>query len=233
MVVSPFLCAEEIAVKKGIILCNPMVESRARSASEKVNLSGTVKKYSSTFYTNRILLRVATELFERIEIFGDIGSADISAPDFDDYSSPLTLIYGGGMDFKMIRSSAGGHPYAFLGIRYLQYEPVKDTINIELDHTLTAATSRISWKEWEVNMGAGFRSGSLGIEGGVRFSFIDAHEQLSAPDFLETLHLKEDDNAGMFINADIFIDPEEKFAFNIGVTAIDVNSIIAGVKLWF
>lgn len=231
--------ADEVKSKKGIILVQPFVESRTRSASEKTILLGVIEKNSSTFYTNRLLLRIATEFFERIEIYGDIGSADISAPEFDNFSSGLSLVYGGGINFKVLQSSGRGHPYAIVGLRYIQYEPVTDTVNVELIDSqtgksdITAVNDEITWKELEAEVGAGFRSGSLELMGGVRFSFINAWDRIYSPDFEEHMKLREEDNAGMFINADIYIDPEDKFAFNIGVTAIDVNSISAGVKLWF
>lgn len=227
------LHSEEAKIRKGIILIQPFVESRARSVSEKWTLGNVIKKNSSIFYTNRLLLRIATEFFERIEIYGDIGSAGISAPDFDDFSSGLSLIYGGGINVKLLRSSGRGHPYALLGARYIQYEPATDRVNVLLDNSLTAIYEEISWREWETVFGAGFRSGSLGLSAGVRFSFINARDRVYTFNFEESTKLREDDNAGMFINADIYIDPEEQFAFNIGITAIDVNSIIAGVKLWF
>lgn len=233
------LHADEVKVRKGIVLIQPFVESRARSVSEKTNIGDEILKNTSIFYTNRLLLRFATEFFERIEIYGDIGSADISAPDFDDYNSGLVLAYGGGINFKVLRSAGRGHPYASAGLRYIQYEPVTDTVNVELidsqtgQSDITAVNDEITWREWEAEVGAGFRSGSLELKGGVRFSFINARDRIYKTDFEEKMKLKEDDNAGMFINADIYIDPEEKFAFTIGVTAIDVNSIFAGVKLWF
>ncbi len=225
--------ADEVKIKKGIILLHPLVESRARSASEKTALGNRVEKNKSIFYTNRLLLRIATEFFERIEVYGDIGSADISAPDFDDFNSGLTLAYGGGITLKMLRSPGVGHPYALAGVRYIQYEPATDAVNVYIDNVLTGVNDEIIWREWETGLGAGFRSGSLELRAGVRFSFINARDRIYTPDFEEQLKLREEDNAGMFIDADIYIDPEEQFAFNIGVTAIDVNSIIAGVKLWF
>ncbi len=227
------LHSEEVKVKKGIILVQPLVESRARSASEKTTLGDIIEKNTSIFYTNRLLLRIATQFFERIEVYGDIGTADISAPDFDDFSSGLTLAYGGGIILKMLRSRGRGHPYAIAEVRYIHYEPVTDTVNVYIDNVLTGANDEIIWREWETEFGAGFRSGSLELRGGVRFSFINARDRIYTSDFEKRLKLREEDNAGMFIDADIYIDPDEQFAFNIGVTAIDVNSIIAGVKLWF
>lgn len=227
------LHSEEVKVRKGLILVQPFVESRARSASEKTTLGGIIQKNSSIFYTNRLLLRIATEFFERIEIYGDIGSADISAPDFDDFRSGLTLAFGGGVNIKLLKSASKGHPYAIAGLRYVQYEPATDRVNVYLDNVLTAVNEEITWREWEMGLGAGFRYDSLELRGGVKFSFINARDKIYAADFEERLKLREEDNAGMFIDADIYIDPEEQFAFNIGVTAVDVNSIFAGVKLWF
>jgi hypothetical protein len=233
------LHADEVKVRKGIVLVQPLVESRARSAYEKTTVENRIEKNESVFYSNRLLLRIATEFFERIEIYGDIGSADISAPDFDDFSSGLTLVYGGGINCKLLRSEVKGHPYAIAGLRYLQYEPVTDTVNVELidsqtgKSTTNAVNDEITWREWEAEIGAGFRSGSLELKGGVRFSFINARDKIYTVDFEENMKLREEDNAGMFINADFYIDPEEKFAFNFGITAIDVNSLFAGVKLWF
>lgn len=225
--------AEEIKTKKGIILIQPLVESRARSASEKTTLGGVIEKNTSIFYTNRLLLRIATEFFERIELYGDIGSADISAPDFDEFSSALTLVYGGGINIKLLKSESRGHPYAIAKIRYIQYEPTNDRVNVFLDNFLTGVNEEITWREWEMGIGAGFHYSSLELNGGVRFSFINAKDKIYTQDFSVNMKLREEDNAGIFIDSDLYIDPEERFAFNIGITAVDVNSIYAGVKLWF
>ncbi len=229
----PIIHAEEIKTKKGVILIQPLVESRARSASEKTMLGNVIKKNASIFYTNRLLLRIATEFFERIEVYGDIGSADIAIPDFDEFSSALTLAYGGGMNIKLLKSESRGHPYAIAKIRYIQYETANDVVNVYLNNVLTAVNEEITWREWEMGIGAGFHYGLLELNGGVRFSFINARDKIYTQDFSENMKLREEDNAGIFIDSDIYIDPNEQFAFNIGVTTVDVNSIYAGVKLWF
>lgn len=227
------LDAEEKKVKKGVIMIQPLLESRARDASEKTTIDERVVKYKSTFYYNRLLLRVATQLFEKIEIFGDIGGSNLSVPEFDDFSSRIKLAYGGGINLKFFESPSHMHSYAFLGARYLHSEPFSDKINVLIMDETTAVDSKIRWAEWESMIGAGTRIESLDLSGGLRFSLLEASETITGSDFFKKLKLNEEENAGIFIDLLVFIDPLERTAFNIGITAGDVNSIFGGIKLWF
>jgi len=244
------LTAEEVKVKKGIVKLEINVESRARDVSEERLNENEIVKDRTTIFTNRSLLRAGTAFFDRVEIFGEVGGSDLSAPNFDDFDSPVVLSYGGGLKVTLYESPYRGHARSFIGARYIQHQTHKDTVNTcikssdpqssdyycNTGYFLTAVDEEIDWKEFENEIGFGWQAGTLVLEAGIRLSFIDSRDRIidrGTGEIISHMRLHPDDNAGLFIRADIFFEPEERFALNIGVSTLDVNSVYAGVKIWF
>jgi hypothetical protein len=81
---------------------------------------------------------------------------------------------------------------------------------------------------------------SYGPYGGVRFSWLDATDKLrAAPDvglpagFKLDADLKEQDNFGLFVGTDLFLDRSGKTSLNFEVALIDQYSFRAAIRRAF
>lgn len=205
-------------------------------------------RVSGDAVSTRLLAKVGLRLFDRIEIYGKGGGADLSISEFNNFDSRPALAYGGGLHIDLYQGSRPERIKIFVDGSLL-YFVTKDTIQI-LDCPATTCTERdliprvadekIRWREGAISAGGSFRHDYFEPYGGVRLSFVRGDDKLDVkPDnnfptpLNLNLDLNEDNNFGIFFGTNIYLDRNEKSALSIEVSAIDQLAFMAGFKVGF
>jgi hypothetical protein len=109
--------------------------------------------------------------------------------------------------------------------QYLQFT-AKDHVSTDVG----PQDEEIRWKEYVAKMGLEADHDFFRPYGGLRFSLVRAEDILSLSG---RLSLNEDDTVGVFGGADIYLDPAKQAALNLEFSLFDVDSISAGLRLFF
>lgn len=235
---APQIFGVTLGIETGII-SRDIVEEDPGFASFKV---------SSDAVSTRFLAKIGLRFFDRIEIYGKGGGADLSISDFNDYDARPVPAYGGGIRLDLYQGPRPEGIKLFLDANFL-YFVAEDTIQI-LDCPLSScsdsdlrprmANEEIRWREGDISAGGSFRHDYFEPYGGVRLSFVRGDDILEVKEdtnFPDPLNLKvdldEDDNFGIFFGTNIYLDRRDKSAISLEFSAIDQFAFIAGFKAAF
>ncbi len=205
-------------------------------------------KVSGDAVSTRFLAKIGLRFFDRFEIYGKGGSADLSISDFNDFDARPAPAYGGGLRIDLYQGPRPEGIKLFLDSNIL-YFTAKDRIQI-LDCPLTScadsdllsrmADEKISWREGTISAGGSFRHDYFEPYGGVRLSFVrgddilEVKEDANFPDPLKLkVDLDEDNNFGIFFGTNIYLDRSDKSAISLEFSAIDQLAFMAGFKAAF
>lgn len=203
--------------------------------------------------STRLLARIGLKFFDRVEIYGKGGGADLSVSEFDDYDARLAPAYGGGLHVDLYQGARPDRIKIFLDGSFL-YFVTKDIVQAlfcldtidpgqncgDTEFIPRMVDEKIRWREGTILAGGSFRHDYFEPYGGVRLSFVRGDDKLdfkvdnnfSNPDHRD-IDLEEDDNFGIFFGTNIYLDRNEKSAISLEVSAIDQFAFTAGFKVNF
>lgn len=179
--------------------------------------------------STRILAKFGVSPSERLQIYAQIGATDLSISDFNNYDADLSLAYGGGLTLTMYRSPAPPVLSLFADVNVLRFVS-QDKVETIVAGSPVVQDEEITWTEYVFAIGVSSRHMGLEPYGGIRLSFVDGKDELSQSGELD---FKEDSSFGLFLGANIFLDPSEKTALRIEGNILDQYSISAGVRVGF
>lgn len=213
------------------------------------NVAFTGFTVSGDAVSTRLLAKVGLRFFDRIEIYGKAGGADLSISEFNNYDSTPAPAYGGGIRLDLYQGSRPERIKIFLDSSFL-YFATEDTIQI-LDCPTSSCPNgagilprmsdeKIIWREGAISAGGSFRHDYFEPYGGVRLSFVRGDDKLDIKadkNFPTPLALKvdlnEDNNFGIFFGTNIYLDRNEKSALSLEISAVDQFAFTAGFKVNF
>jgi len=227
------------------------VGAYSRDVEEK-DASIVGNKIFGTADSTRIMAKLGLEYGEILDVYFQGGGASLSIDEFNNYDAPMDWAYGGGLRFTFYRAPYRDGLRLFVEGNYLRYTS-DDTVQIEQNCTGLSgcptspdnffprqAKETIQWKEYAVLLGASARFYEARPYGGFRLSKVDGTDRIRAgPDsnfttpFQVTPDLKEQDNFGIFLGLDFFLDRAAKTVLNFQVSLIDQDSIEAGIRRTF
>lgn len=199
--------------------------------------------------STRLLAKIGLRFFDRIEIYGKGGGADLSISEFNNYDARPAPAYGGGIRLDLYQGSRPERIKIFVDSNIL-YFVTEDTIQI-LDCPTSScpngagllprmADEKIRWREGIISAGGSFRHDYFEPYGGVRLSFVRGDDKLDIKtdsNFPTPLALKvdlnEDNNFGIFFGTNIYLDRNEKSALSLEISAVDQFAFSAGFKVNF
>jgi hypothetical protein len=223
----------------------------SRDVEEKdASIAGN--KVFGTADSTRIIAKLGMEYGDILNLYFQGGGADLSIDEFDNYDGSMDWAYGGGLRFTFYRAPYRGGLRLFVEGNYLRYT-TDDTVQIEQDCTGLAgcpaspdnffprqAKETIEWNEYAVLLGASAQFFEARPYGGFRLSKVDGKDRIrAAPDanfttpFHVTPDLKEQDNFGIFLGMDFFLDRTAETVLNLEMSLIDQNSIQVGLGRTF
>lgn len=179
--------------------------------------------------STRILARFGINPSEQLQVYAQIGATDLSISDFNDYDADLSLAYGGGLTLTVYRSPSPPVLSLFVDANVLRFVS-QDKVNTIVAGNDVVQDEEITWTEYVFAFGVSSRHFGLEPYGGIRLSFVDGKDELSQSGELD---FKEDSSFGLFLGANIFLDPSEKTAIKIEGNILDQYSISAGVRVGF
>ncbi len=179
--------------------------------------------------STRLLIRGGIRPIPPVELYGLIGGADLSIDEFDRFDAGMSVAYGGGIRVVPYQSSFPGQFTLFVDAQYLQFT-AKDRVLTDVLGIPTEQDEEIRWKEYVAKVGLETDHDFFRPYGGLRFSLVRGKDILSVSG---RLRIQEDDTVGVFGGADIFLDPTKRAALNLEFSLFDVDSISAGLRLFF
>ncbi|MCI0529692.1 MAG: hypothetical protein L0Y56_19800 [Nitrospira sp.] len=179
--------------------------------------------------STRLLVRGGFRPIPSIQLYGLIGGADLSIDEFDRFNASMSVAYGGGIYLIPYQSPFPRQFALFVDAQYLQFT-AKDRVLTDVLGLPTEQDEEIRWKEYVAKFGIASDHDIFHPYGGLRFSFVRGRDILSVSG---RLRIQEDDTVGVFGGADIFLDPTKRAAFNLEFSLFDVDSISAGLRLFF
>lgn len=203
--------------------------------------------------STRFLAKIGLRFFDRIEIYGRGGGADLSISDFNDFDARVAPIYGGGVHIDLYQGPRPDRIKIFLDGSFL-YFVTEDKIqipdcpeSIDLNHECEdaeiisrLADEKIRWREGAISAGGSFRHDYFEPYGGIRLSSLRGEDELDTKPDINFSHLHhqdidldEDNNFGIFFGTNIYLDRNEKSAISLEVSAIDQFAFTAGFKVVF
>lgn len=198
--------------------------------------------------STRLLAKIGLRFFDRVEIYGKGGGADLSVSEFNNYDSGPAPAYGGGIRLALYQGSRPEKIKIFMDGSFL-YFVTEDTIQILDCPTATCtgsdlvprmADEKIRWREGTISAGGSFRHDYFEPYGGVRLSFIRGDDKLDVKadsNFPTPLDIKvdlnEDNNFGIFFGTNIYLERNERSALSLEISAIDQFAFTAGFKVNF
>ena len=231
--------AEDLALRtppvrniKGFWELNLYTQTDTRNVVEEITWgenAGVINEgYSES---TRVMARLATRPWRPVEFYLHAGIANLIIDDFDEYRGDYSLAYGGGLSLML---------YEFPGTVKFQFITRADAMFFETtDHVLTLIESQdcycketILWREYALEGIGMWRSRNWEPYIGARFSLLDSRDTIEHPS-VSSMSLREDNNLGLLVGTNIYIDQRENFAFNAEATMIDQVSIKIGIKLWY
>lgn len=229
------VCAESLNIRpvpsrdiKGFLEVSLYTELASRTVVEEtkpgINFEGDAE-------STRLMVRLATRPWHPVEFYIHAGMANLFIDQFNDYRGDYGFAYGGGISLTL---------YENQGPNRLKVLARGDVLNFETtDHVWTVINSQdefvkenIMWREFTLDGIGIWRSPSWEPFIGARFSWLDSEDTIKHPS-VGRLSLKEDQNLGMIMGTNIYLDKRENFAVNIEATLIDQASLRIGVKLWY
>ena len=209
--------------------------------------------FGGTAESTRVLARVGFNFNDFVSMYALGGGADLSIDEFNGFDSSLSGAFGGGVRFDMRVSPYRGGLRLFVEGSML-HTSADDTVQADFGCTAangcTAAAQgafvprlaqeTIEWNEYTVLLGAAARYRAYGPYGGVRLSWVDATDKVRAPadenfstEFRADADLKEQDNFGIFLGTDFYLDRSGKTALNLEFSLFDQESFRVAVRRSF
>lgn len=175
--------------------------------------------------STRILAKFGINPSDRIHLYAQMGGTDLSIDEFNSYDADLGLAYGIGVTLTMYRSPTPPTLGLFADaniLRFTSQDKVETNVGIQ--------DEEITWTEYVFALGVSTKHLGLEPYGGIRLSFVDGKDELSISGELD---FKEDNNFGIFLGTNIFLDPSEKTAIKIEGNLFDQYSITTGIRIAF
>lgn len=202
--------------------------------------------------STRLMARAGVVIGEVLDLYLRGGGADLSIDEFSDYDAGLSGAYGGGLRLNLYQSGRRDRLSLFVEGNYLRFK-TDDQAQIEFlceaasgcstspgSFLPRLADEEIDWAEYTVLIGMRGHYEGLGPYGGIRLSRVDAEDRIRAAAdnnfsaaFQASPDIKEDDNFGIFLGVDIFVDRLEKTAINLEISLIDQNAFRAAIRKMF
>jgi hypothetical protein len=221
---------------------------------EGVGLDGFT--FSGSAQSTRLLATLGVGVGDFVTLYAQGGAADLAIDDFNGFDASMDGAYGGGvrLNFLMPRNPFGMRLFVDGSVLHTE---AQDKVQAEFGCTAangcTDAVARaqgaflprlaeesIDWTEYTVLLGVGSTYRVFGLYGGVRLSWVDATDTVkAAPDanfaapFRFEGDLKEQDNFGVFVGSDLFLERGGRTALNIEVSLFDQDSIRVGIRRTF
>jgi len=209
-------------------------------------------KAFGTADSTRVLATIGMEFGRLVNLYFQGGGADLSIDEYNNYDGSMDWAYGGGMRLTIYQAPYRSGLNLYVEGNYLRYT-TDDTVQIQQNCTGLSgcpaspnnffprtARETIQWNEYAVLLGASARYMEGRPYGGIRLSKVDATDRVrAAPDsnfstsFQANLDLKEQDNFGIFLGIDFFLDRAAKTALNLQMSLIDQNSLQVGLRRSF
>ncbi len=202
----------------------------SRDIEEEGNLVvGTQRGVAdSTQLTARLSLQVAPPLI----VFGEVGVADLSVDEFQDYRSDLHLLYGGGLRVLLSEGGYGQPVTVYSDLKFSRLKTNDQICAANCNDPVVFPTfvdEDISWTEYVVSLGVKGQYEGFRPFGGLRISKIDGTDRIGS----QTAEIRERDMLGFFFGADIPLDRIERTALTIQISGIDENAFRVGYKVAF
>jgi hypothetical protein len=223
----------------------------SRDVEEKdASIAGS--KAFGTADSTRIIAKIGMEYDDMLDLYFQGGGASLSIDEFDNYDGSMDWAYGGGLRFTFYRAPYRDGLRLFVEGSALRYT-TDDSVSILVkcttangcaadDNTYPArpADETIQWNEYALMLGASARFFEARPYGGIRLSKVDGTDRIrAAPDsnfatsFQSTPDLKEQDNFGVSMGLDFYLDRAARTVLNFQVSLIDQNSIEVGLRRTF
>jgi hypothetical protein len=211
--------------------------------------------FSGTAESTRVLATAGVTFGDVLTVYAQGGGATLSIDDFDGFDASFSGAYGGGARFDFLLSPRPGGLRLFVEGNYL-HTTADDAVQSDFfcsaangctappaaqgEYLARLADETIEWNEYTVLLGGGWRYGAYAPYGGVRLSWVDAQDQVrAAPDanfateYRVEADLKEQDNFGVFLGTDVFLDRAGKTALNAEVSLFDQSAFRVAIRRAF
>ena len=195
--------------------------------------------------STRITARLSLGLAPGLDVFGEVGGADLAVDEFDGYRSDMHLSYGGGIRLSLAKPSFPQQPAVYADFRATRLA-TNDRLVVEwcdnpsdpLCPTTTPRPSEedLAWTEYAVGIGVRGVLQGLRPFGGLQFSKLDGTDMVRSVDGTQLesrAEVRESNSVGFFFGADFPLDRSEQSAITLKFSGIDENAFRVGYKVAF
>ena len=207
----------------GLFFIETTIGAYSRDVEEPISAVGTT--FTSGADSTRLLARFGIRPVPILELYGLVGGADLSLPDFEDFRGDFVGAYGGGARLTFYQSPIYPGLRFYLDGNVLQFES-RDTHFVDT----IVQEEKIRWTEYTAMLGIRGRYFLTEPYGGIRASWVSTRDHIPS---VGDLHIRQQDTVGLFLGFDFYLDRSRMVAFNIEATAIDQNSIRGGLRFNF
>jgi len=182
--------------------------------------------------STQLIARLSLQVAPMLIAFGQIGLADLSVDEFQDYRSDLHPLYGGGLRVLLSEGGYGQPVTVYSDLKVLRVKTDDRICVANCDDPVllpTVVDEEISWTEYAVSLGVKGRYEGFRPFGGLRVSKIDGTDRIGS----QTAEIRERDMLGFFFGADIPLDRVERTAITVQISGVDENAFRVGYKVAF
>ncbi|MBI1822453.1 MAG: hypothetical protein HY036_05050 [Nitrospirae bacterium] len=193
-------------------------------------------KFFGTADSTRLLAKLGMDL-NFLDIYATVGGSTLIIDDFDSYHGKMGLAYGGGLKLVMYESPTYEHFKLFINPDVIYYK-TNDTIqtySVSAGAFLTQ-NHEISFTEYGIKVGGSAQYDLFEPYGGIVLSSLSGQETaVSGQDIWRfgTADIKERDNFGLFLGANIYFDPSGRSSLFVETGGGDSGYFKVGIKTRF
>jgi len=185
--------------------------------------------------STRLAARLGLTVAPMLILFGEVGAADISIDEFQDYRSDLHLLYGGGARVILVDGSYRGGVAVYSDFKVTRLKTDDQICAADCE---TAAPifgdEEIAWTEYAMSLGIRGHYDMLRPFGGIRVSKLDGTDRLTLQTGVQLeADVREQDSVGFFLGTDIMLDRAGRTAITLQLSGIDENALRVGYKVMF